>query len=181
MSGIAAVAEFAGPMLMGESDDGGDSGDTSMGASEVAGFAESTGGGLDSLLNPIMSIAGAVNSVQQQEQAQKNFDKNFDENKRRFGLEFALREWATRKGIEMQEAQVLYQRQMGSGTMQMNRAAMRENLKSSGLNRFQQERQMSWDRQDREKSQRMAKAYSSGLLKGLGGKNGTKDTSVTAV
>jgi hypothetical protein len=170
MSGIIAAAEFAGPMLMGESDDGGGGGDSSMGASEVAGFAESAGGGLDSLLNPIMSIAGVVNSAQQQEQAQKNFDRTFEENKRRFGLEFALKEWATRKRMELNEAQALYQRQMGSANLQMNRAAMRENLKAGGLNRFQQERQMSWDREDREKSKKMAESYSSGLLKGLGGK-----------
>ena len=63
-----------------------------------------------------------------------------------------------------------YQEAAESYNRQMNTASMRENLKASGQARLFDAQKMAWAKDDREKANKVATAYSKGLLKGLGGK-----------
>lgn len=147
----------------------GSAGSSAASAGEAIGVVESVAGGLDSLLNPAITAWQIASAADAEEQHQKNIDRAFEENKRRFGLEFALREFSTRKGIEMQEARDQFNRKQSAQSMRTNKAISKENIKTSALGRYQAETQMSWAKDDREKKEKMAKAYSTGLLSGLGG------------
>lgn len=138
---------------------------------DTLGYVESGIGMAGDLTNLIMPWVNAGSQYLQMKQQQNNFDKTFAENQKRFGLNFALKEWATRKGFEFQKANKLWNEKVQSKSANLNRAATRENLKSSGQQRMFDAEKMAWMRKDREKSEKVAKAYSKGLLKGLGGKD----------
>jgi hypothetical protein len=86
--------------------------DSTPGESQPTTGAGSTGslvgGAFDSLG---ISVGGWVDrwinkGIRQQNQA--NFDKQFLENQRRWGLTFALNEWATRNSIDISQAQKMW-------------------------------------------------------------------------
>jgi hypothetical protein len=121
-------------------------------AGEAMGYVESAQGGLDSILNPTMSLVSSIQNIKGQEQAQKNFDQTFEENKRQFGLTL-----------------MLYNKRLSEANLNIAQATSKESLKGAALGRLQTQERMAWDREDREKNKKMAKAYSTGLLAGLGG------------
>lgn len=138
--------------------------------SDALGYVESgigMAGDLTNLIMPWMSMGSQGLQMQQQ---QKNFDKTFEENKRRFGLELALKEWSLRKGFEIREAEMLWNKKISSESSQINRALARESLQDSAQNRQFNAEKMAWIKEDREKAKKVSEAYSKGLLKGLGGK-----------
>jgi len=89
--------------------------------SKVASFASNAslvGGALDSLGLSITGWIDRANYNRAQQQEQANFDKQFDESVRQFGLQYALNDFATRKGLSLQEAQQMYSQGMQTRQMQ---------------------------------------------------------------
>ena len=109
------------------------------------------------------SITGWIDRLARQKQArqaQANLDRAFDENLRRFGLNFALNEFATRKGIALQEAQMLF-------NQQSSRVSQSAALTAQGL----QTRNMTMDLKERKRKQKIAQAFAKGFSKAsVGGK-----------
>lgn len=118
-----------------------------------------------------VGIVNAVDSIIMRHKALKEskrqFDQQFNENVRQFGLEFALKDYATRKGVSFQIAQQLY----NSEVLGMSKQAQTENLKTSALGRNIQSTQFGWEKEDRKKKQNIGTAMQKGLVMGLlGGK-----------
>lgn len=115
-SGSGSAGGAAGGTAAGTAE-GASAGSAATGASAASNFGL-VGGALDSLG---VSVTGWIDRFQKAkaaEQDQANFDKQFDENLRRWGLEFALRDWSTRKGVAIQEAQSQWERSSGSLSLQ---------------------------------------------------------------
>ncbi|MCP3683491.1 MAG: hypothetical protein GY861_12460 [bacterium] len=129
------------------------------------------GAGLDAIGNNLQKLGDFYLKNKGLNQNQKQFDALFDQNKEQFGLQFALKEFATRKGLELEETQMLYNQDIGRQNLKLNQATTREGIKSSSQQRFQQAEQFNWAREDRDKLAKQDKAFSKGLFKGLlGGK-----------
>ncbi len=153
---------------------GGSSMDPASVLGMVEGGAETSsmvGDAMDFLSDPmgVQSMMTSMMAIKDQKQAQANFDKQFEEQKRQFGLTFALKEWATRKNVDMAQARMLYNQKLSGQTMRMSKATTRESLKGAAQQRMQAQKQFNWEEQDRDKQQTLGKAYSSGLMKGIGG------------
>ncbi len=137
----------------------------------MPGSSESVGAGIDALSESLLDIANLYLKGKSINQQQEQFDATFSQNEKQFGLNFALKEFATRKGLKLQEAQQLYNQKIGSQRIGMERATTRERLKGAGQQRLQTAEQFSWLREDREKKQKQDSFFSKGVLKGLlGGK-----------
>jgi len=133
----------------------------------MSGTSESVGAGIDALTDNLKMIADFYLKNKGLNQQQNQFDSTFFQTEEQFGKSFALKEFATRKGLKLQEAQQLYNQQMGSETLRMQRATTREGLKVSGQDRMQKAEQFGWVREDRDKAKKQDKAFSKGVLKGL--------------
>ena len=170
MSAIAAI----GKGILGMSGSGGDGPDVSgnkpvanqgdvpsqSGASNAASNFGAIGGALDSLNISVTGMLDRIRRRKQAELAQANLDRAFDENLRRFGLNFALQEFSTRKGIDMQEAQMMFNQQAG-------KAAQGAALQTQGLQR----RAMSMDLKEKKRKLKIAAAFAGGFAKAsVGGK-----------
>lgn len=93
--------------------------------------------------------------------------RNFNETVRQYNEQFALKEWATRKGLSMQEAQMIFDQQMGRENLALTKAQIGSSLKSEALSRRVAEQNLSWAKEDREKVKEMSKAFSRGMTMGL--------------
>jgi hypothetical protein len=98
-------------------------------------------------------------------ESKRQFDKTFNENVRQFGLEYALRDFATRKNISLAQAQQLY----NAEHLELQKQAQGENIKTSALARNIASTQFNWQKQDRLKHQNTVKAMQKGLVSGLMG------------
>ena len=106
-------------------------------AAKIGGIAQTAsqfGGALDSLGGFVTGIYDRAQQRKNAEQQQKNFDRQFDENNRRFGLEFALQEWSTRKGLALTEAQQLYNMSQGTRKSQVDLEGSRMQMQANKMN-----------------------------------------------
>lgn len=153
----------------------------SSSAGQIFGAALSnTSAGIDIQTDPTVTLSRVINiplavrnaKMQrlQYEKQVEQFDRTFEENNRRFGLEFALRDWATRKNISLQEARQKYNMAMGILGAQQTGASLRSSLESADQSRMIQEKRFQWMKEDREKAKRANIAFSRGIAKGLLGK-----------
>ena len=167
----AAIAEGAGATLS-----SGQAASTTSAAAKTSSAAQTgqaVGGAVSSVsqYSPLAHIIGFAQAKKSRKLTKKTFDLTFYENNRRWGMEWALQEWATRKGIALEEAQFLYQQKMGQAGLEMEQAQVGSSLRSEAQARGQAEETMRWAREDRAKASRMGKAYSRGIISGLfGGK-----------
>lgn len=121
------------------------------------------------IVSNVANIAGTIDSMimrhKQFKEQKRQFDKTFNENIRQFGLEFALKDYATRKGISQAEAQqMLNAEQFG-----LAKQTTAENLKTSALGRNIQATEFQWAKEDRAKKQAYGKALQKGLMMGIMG------------
>ena len=137
----------------------------------MGGASGGVGAGLDAIGNNLQKLGDFYLKNKSLNQNKKQFDQTFEQNEKHFGLQFALKEFATRKGLELEETQMMYNQWMGGQNLKLNQATTREGIKSSSQQRFQQAEQFNWAREDREKLAKQDKAFSKGVFKGLlGGK-----------
>lgn len=129
-----------------------------------------SGSNIGEALSPVSTIVGMIQSRKAREIQQEQFDATFEENKRRFGLEFALREWATRKNMAIDMARQLYNRQYNKAQLNLQTQQVGESLKSSAQSRLQQQTEFGWLKEDREKAKKVSNAYNRGILSGLFGR-----------
>ena len=125
---------------------------------------------LTDMTNVINTMVGWAQGKKTRRQNAKQFDRTFKENQRRFGLEFALSEWSTRKGLSLQEAQQLYNQSFSTQQLGFQGAQTRESLKGASVSRRGAEDTFKWAREDRAKQEKMAKAYSKGVFSGMAGR-----------
>ena len=126
----------------------------STGASSAATNFGAIGGAIDAGGTSIMGWIDRIGKRKQERKAQANLDRAFEENVRQFGLNFALNEFATRKGIDMQEAQMMFNQQSAKASQGMA-------LGMQGL----QKRGMSIDLKEKKRKQKIAIAFASGFAK----------------
>ena len=120
-------------------------------------------GGLGSLASVWNSIDNSIMERKKLAQAKSQFDRQFAENARQFGLEFALKDYATRKGIALNTAQTML-----NVEQQKNQNAMTsENIKTSALGRGIQQKQFDWQKEDRTKNAAFKKALQKGIVSGI--------------
>jgi len=124
--------------------------DASSGASNFG----LVGGALDSLGFSPTGWIDRASARQRGADQQKNLDREFEENIRRWGLDFALREFAARAGITMQMAEQMW-----------NAQSSRENLETSDIQ--QQQARMQIEEANRRK--KLAKAFIKGFGRGMAG------------
>lgn len=174
---------MAGPVapIIAKGISGGLGGSTAGGGmAKVASVAQVVGGAAGMLgegLSPISSIVSIVQARKNRKQAARQFDLQFNENKRRWGLQFALREWSVRTGMTMQQAQMRYEQEMGRAGMAITERGAASALKTEAIGQEQAEMGMRWAREDRAKAARVSKAYNRGVMGGIlggGGKWATK-------
>jgi len=109
------------------------------------------------------TIDNAIMRRKELAQAKSQFDRQFAENARQFGLEFALKDYATRKGIALNTAQTML-----NVEQQKNQNAMTsENIKTSALGRGIQQKQFDWQKEDRTKNAAFKKALQKGIVSGI--------------
>lgn len=115
------------------------------------------------------SLANTIDSIYMRhknfKENKRQFDAQFNESVRQFGLDYALKDYATRAGISLQKAQQLYNAQ----NLTMAQTAQTENLKTSALGRDMQSTEFKWAQEDRAKKQGIGKAMQKGLVMGLTG------------
>lgn len=117
--------------------------------------------GLD-VYNTIDSIIMRHRNANEQ---RRQFDQTFDENVRQFGLNYALRDFATRQGVSLAKAKQLYEAE----TLALNKQTTAENLRTSALGRQMSATKFAWEKEDRAKQQKRAKAMQKGIVTGLFG------------
>ena len=173
--GASAVGEGAVGTAAGSSAAGtaagtaaGETGATSA-ISEIASYVG--GSSLSEGLSPISTLVGMIQSRKARELQVEQFGIKFEENKRRFGLEFALREWATRKNMALNVARQLYNQQQGFTQMGLRKKEVFEGVRGAAQARLQQEEQFRWLREDREKTKKVAQSYNKGILSGIFGRD----------
>jgi hypothetical protein len=157
---------------------GGTAAKSSTGAIAKEGAASYLGGStLGEALSPVttvfnmaMAASNARQSRARDEQTQANIDRNFEENVRRWGVEFALQEFAIRKGISLQEAEIAYRRMAGERQFASDRMAQSSALATAGMSRAQAGQRFAWETADRKKQIQMQKALSKGMIQGLTGR-----------
>jgi len=135
--GIAAASIGEAGISGGAAAAGSTTGEISAGASTTGeATAGSTGGsGISSstldLISPA-SYASMGSEMASREEGQRQFDMTFYENKRRFGMDFALRETALRHNASYDRLKMMFQGRMeGLGTVQ--------NMRQQSLERRQAE------------------------------------------
>lgn len=113
----------------------------------------------------VTSIGNLVMRYKEAKEAQRRFDKQFDEDVRRYGIEQAMKEYAQRKGMSLEDARAMLQ----AGQFGLTKQVSGENIKASALGRNIESTKFKWAKEDRAKQQAYAKALQKGLLMGLGG------------
>jgi len=121
--------------------------------------AGAIGDSVDSLTNIVFGIVDRKRQREAQEQQQDNFDAQFDESVRRFGLEFALKDWSTRKGFDISEAQ----RKYSNAIQGMN---ISQQMRMGAL----QEQALRSDVGDAVQKKKATQAFTKGFSKGFRGK-----------
>jgi hypothetical protein len=122
------------------------------------------------VFNMGLAVINAVGSRRQDRQTQANIDRNFEENVRRWGVEFALQEFAIRKGISLQEAEIAYRRMAGERQFASDRMAQSSALATAGMSRAQAGQRFAWEAADRKQQVKMQKAMAKGMIQGLTGR-----------
>jgi hypothetical protein len=175
-AGDAAIGEAASSSIVdagvGATTGGSETASSAAGTSKAANVVNTVGSavGSGSQYSPIATLVGFIQARRVRKEGARQFDTTFKENKRRWGLEWALQEWATRKGIAMDEAVQRYNQEMGRKSMDLQSRQVGSQLKSEALTRRSVETQMRWALEDREKSEKMGKAYSRGVISGILGR-----------
>jgi len=122
------------------------------------------------VLNPLgkavdiySKIDEMITSKRTAAESKRRFDQQFQENVRQYGLDFALKDYATRQGISLQKVQMMF-----NADQQKNQNALTaENLKTSALGRGIQQKQFDWMKEDRAKNTAFKKALQKGLATGM--------------
>ena len=167
-----AAATTTSAAVGGQSAVGGDTASKAATTSKASQVVNTVGSavGSGSQYSPIATLVGFVQARRVRKEGARQFDKSFKENERRWGLEWALQEWATRKGIAADEAAARYNQEMGRRSMALQGQQVGSQLETEALNRQGAETTMRWAREDREKAAKMNKAYSRGLIGGILGR-----------
>jgi hypothetical protein len=134
---------------------------TAASALDTVSTATST---LSEALSPITSIFNASQTLQQQEENKRRFDLQFAENMRRYGMDFALKEWQIRKNMTLAEA-------MDAFNKKTTMATLKETLQASAQQRRFGEQQQRWLAEDRAKKEKMEKTFTKALFHGMVGKD----------
>jgi len=102
------------------------------GAAAGGGAAYSSGSGAGSVGSSVLSgvncgmtikpVWQSILEIWGAKQNRIDLDRQYEEDLRRYNQEFALNNFATRKGISMQEAQMIYEQSMGAAQARTNAA-----------------------------------------------------------
>ena len=113
------------------------------------------------------TIEQTILAKKKQKSSEMQFDKQFEEASRQFGIDFALKDYATRKGLALNDVRSMLDAQQ----TKTQGALAAENLKTSALGRNIQSQQFEWQAEDRRNKKAIGKALQKGLISGLmGGK-----------
>lgn len=137
-------------------------------------------GGMDmvsSVFNMVSQVQGDLRNnaaffvnIKKMKQEQKNFDQMFNENVRQWGLEYGLKEWATRKGVELEEAKQKFYEDFQKASFDLDKMVKSEQIQTERLGRRKAEyefgQQQKTDTNRKELAGRIAKALFSGLTGG---------------
>lgn len=153
-------------------------GSTAAGAASTTGTTTAAGsiasyvGGssLTEGLSPVSALVSMVGAIKSRKESIRQFDAGFEESKRRFGLEFALREWAERQGMTMARARQMYAMQADQQQYGLQLAQAGETMRGQAQSRMQQDTTFNWQKEDRERNRKLSKAYGKGIVQGLFGK-----------
>jgi len=109
-------------------------GGAAAGGGAAGGAAYSSGSGAGSVGSSVLSgVSGgmtikpvwqSIMEIWGAKQNRNNLDRQFEEDLRRYNQEFALNNFATRKGISLQEAQMIYEQSMGAAQARTNAAQL---------------------------------------------------------
>ena len=139
-------------------------------AAQAVGVAQGASSFAGESLSPLTNIVSMIQARKARKTQQNQFDRTFKENERRWGLEWALKEWSVRKSVAADEAAARYNQEMGRRSMALQGQQVGSQLETEALNRQGAETTMRWAREDREKAAKMSKAYSRGLIGGILGR-----------
>lgn len=132
------------------------------------GIAEAGAIGLD-LANQGVRLADTIDQIQMRhktfKESKRRFDLEFDEDVRRYGIDSALKNYATREGISMAKAKQLYDAE----NLGLTKQTTAENLRTSAMGRGITATKFAWEKQDRTKRQALGKALQKGIVTGLFG------------
>jgi len=149
----AVESAGAGAAASGSAAGGASAGAGSVGAAEVGstGTSAAVGGGLLDIISPA-SYASMGSQMASREESQRQFDITFYENRRRFGMEFALREAALRHNASVDSLRNKFARSMQAlGAVQ--------NMKSQAL----QNRQGEMELAEQQRRKRVSKEFMRGF------------------
>jgi hypothetical protein len=169
------------PALAGAAASSGNAGGMAEIAGGVVQAGRSNSGGIPGLLgsmgDPLNTGWGMLTNIltwaqnkKTREESKRQFDKSFAENQRQFGLEYALKEFSTRKQLELQEVKDMYDAAVATGGLKLQTAATRQNLETSAQEGMQKEKLFDWATEDREKETQAQKSYAKGIIQGLSGR-----------
>lgn len=136
----------------------------------IPGLLGSMGDPLATGWNLLGDIMTWVQNKKTREEQKRQFDATFAENQRQFGLNYALKEFATRKQIDMQEARDMWNEALQSGQLALQTASTRSALETAAQQRAQEETKFDWMTESRDKQIAASKAYATGVLQGLSGR-----------
>jgi hypothetical protein len=155
--GAVSAAGASGGTAAGSAGGGMAGGTVASSASSGASDFGLIGGSLDAVGFSPMGWVDRATARRTREQEQANLDREFRENMRRWGLDFALREFAARVGITFHLAQQMW-----------NAETTRESLESSDI---QQQRARA-ELEETYRRRKLARAFIKGFGQGMsGGKN----------
>ena len=165
--------------------------DTSISKPQTSG--NMAGGMVGAIFDMVNQVIGGVSTIgqllgidykskeqkrqynQSQAESTRRFDKTFYENIRQFNLEYGLKEFATRKGLKLQEAQMMWDQQMGEKTYGLNRATAMSNLRGAEINQkkstYDFEKQLKKDKG----VAKFSKLFTRSLMKSLSNKKKKKE------
>lgn len=145
---------------------------SAAGASKAANVVGAVGGTASTIgeaLSPVNTISSVIGARRARRTQKRQFDATFRALEKWRGLQYALNDYATRKGLSLQEVQQQHQQQMDLRSLDIQEEQSASTLEMDSLNRRQSEEQMRWKREDRSNSQKLGKAYSRGILAGMMG------------
>jgi hypothetical protein len=153
----------------------GDSGGTPSGSEQVntntTGATSGGGGGqASSWATNLGLVGGAADSLginmgawfdraqkgKALKQAQANLDREFEENQRRYGLEWALKDFAARKQITIEQAQLIY-------SQASSQLVNSTNMRAASIN----EQNARIDLEQKRQNAAAAKAFTRGFAQGM--------------